>query len=260
MSRSAGRRSCARSSTSSARRISPASCNAMAWTYAYRGSSSLSSAALARSGGLAADPHAVEVLHRNWLAFRRTNDACATRDGAGPDVSLPDDRNAPGQIVAQDGVHLVLDLVEADDLPSRDDLRELVEIGAPHLHAVALGREPVVGELHGLLVREVVKARGVVLDDLHGAVLDRVQLLLVAVVDRPEARGLLVGQRQIRGDKCLLVGANAVEEDVQVRLRRFSGASRGRGESEDQHGGEQNAYARHGQFSLSWAHGVSTTC
>src|SRR5262249_4001220 len=111
--------------------------------------------------------------------------------------SLLDDRDRRREVVAQDGVHLVLDLIEADHLPSGQRLRELVEVRAPDPDAVALGGEPVARELHRLLVREVVEARGVVVEYLDATILDRGELALVAVVERPEARGLLVGERQV---------------------------------------------------------------
>src|SRR5437899_2641817 len=74
-----------------------------------------------------------------------------------------------------------------------------------HLRAIRLRGEVVLDELHGLLVREIAEARRVVVDHFDEAILHAGEILLVAVVDGPEARASSSVSRRLTATNAFLL-------------------------------------------------------
>ena len=80
--------------------------------------------------------------------------------------------------------------------------------------------------------------RGVVLDHGDQTIADRVDLLLIAVVERPELGGLVVGQLEVHGDQGLAIGPDGVDAGRPGWLavppgRRDAAARTAAGEQQD---------------------------
>src|SRR6267378_6869391 len=101
---------------------------------------------------------------------RRSNQSTSTR-AAGS--LLLDDGDVRGEVVAQHRLHLVLELIEASDLASRECLGELRQILLAQLSAIGLGGEIVGDQRRRAIVGQIGKALAVLVEELHEAVVDR---------------------------------------------------------------------------------------
>ena len=131
---------------------------------------------------------------------------------------LLDERDARHQVVADHGADLVLDLEVARDLARRQHLAQLGRVLALERRLGLLDRDGLLDQLLGAVVGQRVGPEivGVALQLRGDALIDRLEILLILVVDRPEALGLRLGQIHVGRHKQFLVGPDLVAQDREV--------------------------------------------
>ncbi len=133
--------------------------------------------------------------------------------------------DARGQIELDEGADLVLDLDVAGHFRFGKDLFQLRDEVLLHLDFGLLDGNRLDDErlCRGVGNRSLVVGIRIRLDHLEEPVVDRLQFLLVLVVNGPERLRLRLSEPEVLGDDELLVGGNLLPEDLDLALGRSRG-------------------------------------